>query len=51
MKKVLSKLRKTFLSLYREEQLSDYFYMLIKSHHKYKNIKIFNSFQHLAEEI
>ena len=40
MKNVLSKLRKTFLGLYREEQLSDYFYMLIKSHHKNKNIKI-----------
>lgn len=40
MKNVLSKLRKTFLGLYREEQLSEYFYMLIKSHHKNKNIKI-----------
>ena len=40
MKNVLSKLRKTFLGLYREEQLSDYFYMLIKSHHKNKKIKI-----------
>ena len=40
MKNVLSKLRKTFLGLYREEQLSNYFYMLIKSHHKNKNIKI-----------
>ena len=40
MKNVLSKLRKTFLGIYREEQLSDYFYMLIKSHHKNKNIKI-----------
>ena len=40
MKNVLTKLRKTFLGLYREEQLSEYFYMLIKSHHKNKNIKI-----------
>ena len=40
MKNVLSKLRKTFLGLYREEQLSDYFYMLIKSYHKNKKIKI-----------
>ena len=40
MKNVLSKLRKTFLGLYREEQLSNYFYMLIKSYHKNKKIKI-----------
>ena len=42
MKNVLSKLRKTFLGLYREEQLSEYFYMLIKYHtHTYMIMNIY----------